>query len=569
MIKLSRLSILTAAIILALLFSAFPLGAVMAEGEEPAPPETTVAEEVPAAPEEVPPPAEETPLTVEEVADHAPEGVAVVPVDPAGEVLPIVEEATVNSYVTGDPIYCPGAAVWGDVACSAALPTIEAALAEAAANGSGTIYVAVDYTDLTPAAVVIDGTSWPDAPSWLNLIGGVDFSTGKITGKTVLNRPIEVTNLLSFRMENFIISGVEEIPLSVSQTGEVYVTNSDFSDNATGLEIIVTGDAILDGVKANNTSVNSYVEGGFVSMNDVSFSGNLHGYGLDVFSLGDLFIESSKFNNNQFTGLQAVAEGSLIVLCSQALNNVEHNGMELRSNNDIMLLCNKMNGNGQYGLRADAGGTIFMGSNTISGNGNLEQYWWPTESLVEWQDAPCPYLCPSCKSGSGGEEEKPVEGKTQVVDINVNDPNGSVVFQAGYATVFKLMETQDGKEREVQRTILMSGAAPAGSTGVYTPLDESELPAHLAEGATILTYSFNLSIADPEGNPLDAILGYMVIRFYLPEGFVLPGGMRLVIQYFDPATSSWTPMSTGLGGGMAYTYASKPGTYVLTMEPIK
>jgi len=144
---------LTAALILALLFSAYPLGAVMAEGEEPAPPETPIIEEQTAAPEAAPPTLEEVPLTVEEVADQAPEGVAVVPVDPAGEVLPIVEEATVNSYVTGDPIYCPGSAIWGDATCSEALPTIEAALAEAAANGSGTIYVAVDYTDSTPAPV--------------------------------------------------------------------------------------------------------------------------------------------------------------------------------------------------------------------------------------------------------------------------------------------------------------------------------------------------------------------------------------------------------------------------------
>jgi len=61
----------------------------------------------------------------------------------------------------------------------------------------------------------------------------------------------------------------------------------------------------------------------------------------------------------------------------------------------------------------------------------------------------------------------------------------------------------------------------------------------------------------------------MMIRFYLPEGFVLPGGMRLVIQHFDPATSSWEPMSTAVGGGTAYTFASKPGTYVLTMVPIE
>ena len=50
---------------------------------------------------------------------------------------------------------------------------------------------------------------------------------------------------------------------------------------------------------------------------------------------------------------------------------------------------------------------------------------------------------------------------------------------------------------------------------------------------------------------------------------MLPSGMRLVIQHYNPATSSWEPMSTAVGGGTAFTYASKPGTYVLTMEPIK
>jgi len=582
MIKLSRLSILTAALILALLFSAYPLGAVMAEGEEPAPPETPIIEEQTAAPEAAPPTLEEVPLTVEEVADQAPEGVAVVPVDPAGEVLPIVEEATVNSYVTGDPIYCPGSAIWGDVTCSEALPTIEAALAEAVANGSGTIYVAVDYTDSTPAPVVIDGAAWPDSPSWLNLIGGVDFSTGEVTGKTVLNRPMVVSNLLSFWMENFVISGVQGTALTVSQTDDAYVFNSDLSGNAgAGLDIEVSGDAILGDVKADENSTTNEVEASFVSLTNVSSSGNPNGSGMMIDSSGDVFVESSKFNSNGSTGLVAAAGFNLFVLCSQALNNLSTaptvfavlpgnaDGMNLSSANDMMLLCNKMKGNSGYGLNATAGGTIYMGSNTISGNGILEQLQLLSPNPVEEQYAPCEYLCPSCKGDGSDTEEEPKDGKTQVVIVNVDNPNGTVEFKGGYATVFKLMEAQDGKEREVQRTILMSGAAPDGSTGVYTPLDESELPAPLAEGTTFLPYGFNLSITDPEGSPLAAILGYMVIRFYLPEGFVLPGGMRLVIQYFDPETSSWTPMSTAVGGGTAFTYSSKPGTYVLTMVPIQ
>jgi hypothetical protein len=581
-----RWSILSAALILALLFSVFPLGAVMAEGEDPAPTDIPVTEEVSSVEEEALPPAEDA-ITVEELVAQVPEEVVVVPVDSAGDILTLAEEATASALVSGDPVYCPAWVTYLDLFnadCTDALLTIDDAIAEAAGlgsieysnSGSGTIYVAIDYTDLTPAPIVINGLSWPGAPNWLNLIGGVDFSTGEVTGKTVLNRPVEVSNLLSFGMENFIISGVEGTALSVSKTEYAYIKNSDLIENTgAGLSIIVNGPVNLEDVKADSNGEKNIVDAGYVNMYGVSSSGNASGPGMVANSTGDLIIESSKFNNNTGTGLSANAVGGLFVLCSQAINNTfidpqdfENNavGMDLTSvSNDIILLCNKMKSNSGYGLRTNAGGTIYMGGNIISGNGDDK-----LPNLVVEQYAPCSYLCPSCKGdGSSGEEEKPKEGNTQVVLVNVDDPNSSIEFKAGYATVFKLMEDQDGSKREVQRTILMSGSAPDGSTGLYTPLDESELPAPFGEGTTFMPFGFNLAITNPDGSPLEVLIGYMVIRFYLPEGFVLPGGMRLVIQYFDPATSSWTPMSTGVGGGMAYTYASKPGTYVLTMEPIK
>ncbi len=540
MFKKSRWSMLTAALILALLFSAFPLGAVMAEGEEPPLPETPQAEEQ-LPPEEVSSVVEETPaetLTVEEVVAQVPDEVVVVPLDLNGEALPLVEETTASALVSGDPIYCPGSAIWGDVTCTAALPTIEDAISAAALSGSGTIYVAVDYTDLTPAPVVIDGAAWPDAPSWLNLIGGVDFSTGEVTGKTVLNRPVVVSNLLSFWMENFVISGVQGTALTIGQTEDAYVFNSELSGNAgAGLDIEVSGDAILGDIKADENGATNEVDAAFVSLTRVSSSGNPNGSGMVVNSTGDVYVESSKFNSNGSTGLLAAAGSNLFVLCSQALNNVsavpttptifavlpgDADGMNLSSANDMMLLCNKMKGNSGYGLNATAGGTIYMGSNTISGNGILDQLQLVSPNPVEEQYAPCTYLCPSCKGGgSDGEEEKPQEGKTQVVIVNVDDPSGSVEFKGGYATVFKLMEEKDGKEKEIQRTILMSGSAPDGSTGVYTPLDESELPAPLGEGITFMPYGFNLAITNPGWQPAGCahrIYGHPL----LPSGRVRP-----------------------------------------------
>ncbi len=156
-----------------------------------------------------------------------------------------------------------------------------------------------------------------------------------------------------------------------------------------------------------------------------------------------------------------------------------------------------------------------------------------------------------------------------MVIVKVGEGNGTTEIKPGYSTVFKLYEQQEEKERLVQLTALTSGSAPSGSSAVYTPLNEGTLPAPLPEGAKLIPWGFNLAITNPDGTAVESLIGYMLVRFYLPEGFVLPGGMRLVIQHFDPATSSWEPMSTAVGGGTAYTYASKPGTYVLTMVPIQ
>ena len=242
--------------------------------------------------------------------------------------------------------------------------------------------------------------------------------------------------------------------------------------------------------------------------------------------------------------------------------------MYLQAGGDISVWCSKATGNSSYGLVAETPATIYLASNNISGNGLIDFVPLSQNDVVE-QSAPCSEFCPYCKGGSGGDEEKPVEGNTQVVIVNVGEGNGTTEIKPGYSTVFKLYEQQEEKERLVQLTALTSGSAPSGSSAVYTPLDESKLPGPLPEGTNLIPWGFNLSLTNPDGSAVESLIGYMLVRFYLPEGFVLPGGMHLVIQHYDPATSSWEPMSTAMGGGTAYTYASKPGTYVLTMEPIK
>jgi hypothetical protein len=584
-----RWSILSAAVILALLVSAFPLGVVMAEGEDPAPAEAPQTEEQSAASEASLSEVEAPPLTVEEVVAQVPEDVVVVPVDPSGQVLPMAEEATGKSLVSGDPVYCPGIAVWGDPSCSGTLTSIDLAL-DAAKAGPGTIYVAVDYTDLTPDPIVINGLDLWGSPGWINLIGGFDFTTGAVSGSTALTRQVIASNLTEFTIQHFDFpGGVPSLTAAVLPEtdgsghipdGDVKVFDSNLSDNpGAGLTIDVNGSVNLEDVKINNNGAASTINAGFVNLLNVEAIGNKGDSGLEISSNDVVMIDRSKFNENEGHGLLVDTATDIFISCSQAINNglispqvlalvlQGADGMNLTSTNDIMLLCNKLKSNAGYGLFANAGGTIYLASNTISGNGQPDQLFTTPAPSPDITTAPCSYICPAC--GGSGEEEPSEEGNTQVVIVKVGEGSGSAEIKGGYSTVFKLYEEKEDKERLVQLTALLSGSAPDGSSAVYTPLDESKLPAPLPEGASLIPWGFNLAITNPDGTAVESLIGYMLVRFYLPEGFVLPGGMRLVIQYFDPATSSWTPMSTAVGGGTAYTYASKPGTYVLTMVPIE
>jgi hypothetical protein len=599
-----KFSILTFSVIVVLLLSVFPVGNVMAQDETPPPVETPAAEETtttvdnPIAIETIP--ANE--FTVQDVGAQTPEELVVMLVSPTGEAPTLTEEALGAALTSSGSIYCPENAFWGDSACTGPLPTIDEAITEAFKQGSGRIYVAIDYTDARLTPVMIDGLNLPGGPGLLGLLGGVDFSTGNMVGITTLNRPIIVSNLeWGFYMENFIISGVEGTAITTRNVGVAAIVDTDLIGNeGAGMDIIANNYIDLEDVTADNNAQGISVVGGFVTLYRVSTSGTISGNGMNIQAKknssiypndsgpnkGNLYIESSKFNDNDGSGLNANAEGSIVVACSQASRNGLAglgSGMILSSGTDITILCSKLKDNSNYGLQATAINNIYLDRTTISGNArdtllvspNPVQYYSnpvPYYSNPEkyYSEAPCSYLCPSCNDGgSGGEEEKPVEGNNQVVIVKVDEGSGTTEIKAGYSTVFKLYEQQEDAERLVQLTALTSGSAPDGSSAVYTPLDENQLPAPPPEGASLIPWGFNIAITNPDGSAVESLNGYMLVRFYLPEGFVLPGGMRLVIQYFDPATSSWTPMSTAVGGGMAYTFASKPGTYVLTMEPIQ
>jgi hypothetical protein len=568
-----HLSVLTFAIIAALLLAVFPGGVVMAQDEAPPPEETPTSEE-PASAE------------VAAVEEALPETVEVLPLDSTGEPLSLAEEQAAVALATGDPIYCSGTLTPDVGICSPTLASIADAVAFAVGTGdtAGTIYVAADYNDLAPTT--IDGAVFTN-PFTLFLIGGVgNMTTGEVSGRTLLDNPLTISNLAALFLANFgvDVTGADAITLTndgdvmienvdahsdyrgmvLTDNDSVMITDSDSSSNGNaGLTIYNSGAVLIDGLGLENNGATSEISANSVSLFGVRANGVLDGGGMIVNADGDVFVEASSFSGNAGTGLTInTLESWNAVLCSKFNDNMG-DGLVITGSN-LLLLCNKFTGNAGMGVNATATTEIDMGSNVISSNGLDSVLTAPT---VLDQYAPCSLLCPSCGGGEGEEEKEPGD-KVQIVVVEVTEPSASVVLKSGYATVFKLKEKkEDGSLREVQRTILMEGAAPEGSTAVYTPLDESELPAPFGEGVTFMPYGFNLAITDPEGNLVTEVTGMMVLRFFLPEGFKLPLGMRLVIQYYDPETSSWTPVSTGVGGGMAYAYVKKTGTYALTMMP--
>jgi hypothetical protein len=321
-----RRPLLSLTIILTLLISMVPLGAVKAEGEDPAPTDMPQAETQPGAEAtsstewvlapiedatpvstEVAPPTTGEPSTpaptVEDMIAQAPEGVVVIPVDPAGEALPMAEEATAKSYVIGDPVYCPINVSFGDPLCIH-YDTIDEAIDQSMSSGGGTVYVEAEYRDSNPNPIFIDGSIYTlGSVGYFSLIGGVDISTGNIVGTTSLTRPIEMHNIDNFNMENFSLTSTLDSDLfSADNTnGNISISHSQFEyGEERGFSIEVTGDVTLDTVEASNNW----------GINFIRSSG------------GNLKITNSQFNDNFYSGLVAITKsGEIWAINNEALRN--------------------------------------------------------------------------------------------------------------------------------------------------------------------------------------------------------------------------------------------------------
>lgn len=180
--------------------------------------------------------------------------------------------------------------------------------------------------------------------------------------------------------------------------GDIAVANSVFSNNTTGVPsfiddtgLIINGDAnvALNNVTASDNrlygaDINA---AGTVSINDSTFDNNrgvvtingvttLHGHGLRVNSLADIFINNTTATNNMLFGGQLSAGGQVAISNSTFSNTstdpgqtAAGEGLEIVSAGNASLANVVLDNNQTNGADVRAGGDIFLDGVTATNNG--------------------------------------------------------------------------------------------------------------------------------------------------------------------------------------------------------
>lgn len=184
---------------------------------------------------------------------------------------------------------------------------------------------------------------------------------------------------------------------SLDAGGDVNIANSIFNANTTdspgfiddtGLLVTSGGNVSIQNTQANdNRLIGATIEAaGDVSINSSSFSNNngvtivngtpeYHGYGLNVVTPGNIFINMVTASNNTLFGAHLEGGGDVIVSSSDFSNQASDSpeplgrGLEVISGGNIFLDNVTLNNNETFGADLQAAQDVYMESVTATGNG--------------------------------------------------------------------------------------------------------------------------------------------------------------------------------------------------------
>jgi Right handed beta helix region len=353
--------------------------------------EATATEEPAATPESA---ATEAPVqeqaSVSEILDQVPEGTDLVVLGTDGEAEPLASQAAAETIVEGDPMWCPTGQTPGtdmndtiqdctDHFSSFADLIVE--LTSLSESGAGTIYIDMNYDAATAGdvntAVVFDY----GAMGLTDLVfqGGWDFGLDQATGYSLLNMG---TGRLEFRnwaggsltIRDLVIGGgggllirdstglttadvtLERVSVtgagvgtSIRTIGSVSISESDFSNNAYGLDVQASGNITLNGVTANQNA----------------FTGaSLFNCGCNA---GGLIVNGSVFNNNGGPGLIALFGDNVTISDTDTFGN-DGAGIIIDSYGNVFLTGLNSGYNGDIGVGVSSTGNVSVANSWIGFN---------------------------------------------------------------------------------------------------------------------------------------------------------------------------------------------------------
>jgi len=354
MFKQKRLTVLSMAVLLALLVAAVLPVAALAQDDTPPPTEAPVVDEsvppvdeaapsvdesappvdeaAPPADESAPPaeaPASDAPAedltTVSEIMAEVPAGTDVVVLDAQGETLPLASVEAAETLAAGDPWFDSGGGVIVGynttgigcppivTSCNASATPIQAAVNAYAASGTaiGSIFVeAGNYVE----DVTIDGTA--NLSYLANNLTGI-FGVGSYSSGSVLDGYFEIKNMTKdFTLAGFNVTDNNNLNAAVythDNAGtltllDLYVSN----DGGAGIDVTQNGNVLVDAVFSVDNNGNGTVikATGDVTVRNSEFSGNNDTanpgmtVGLGVYSDGDVYLRNVRANDNQGDGVE-------------------------------------------------------------------------------------------------------------------------------------------------------------------------------------------------------------------------------------------------------------------------
>ena len=427
MFKQKRLTVLSMAVLLALLVAAIMPFAAFADDGAPPPPDAPVVEVAPteapvaeepsadvpivdAAQTEAPvvdEPVAEAPAevpTVPEVLAQVPDGTDVVVLDESGQSVPLTSLAAADAILTSDPMWCPAAATKVTLDCRSANTVHDLLIMmsiDAVPAGPGVIYFTSTYsgTDAT-----FDGNFGPLAAlktSALTLQGGwtqaVNVGDNIVfSGSSVFSVPVAITNWKAdVTVNDFTIIGKLVAPTMT--TTEVTTTSQPLS---TGLTVTTTtGDVVLNRVESDNNTLYGIdiqsTGSGNVSLNDV-IANNNSAAGVQVHATGGaLSVVSGQFNGNGHLagsspskdGLNAFAKGG-ITLNKVIANSNKGSGAELVTGygspnaNGPIVYCSHFENNTWSNIDAAYESKLTLNGVTFGGAPTYGDIYMPSGTLV-------------------------------------------------------------------------------------------------------------------------------------------------------------------------------------------